>query len=277
MTVAAFDPSLVDRDPSRRTVIRRIRNIYEATPDELRETASHWYDNVHEAAAKAAVGGHSIKQAAGLVAAVSPNMDWEQRNIRAFDEVSSLSGKQWAAIQRSARAGRGRTDEAKEALHGIGVATATDSNLIKAHRIWNLGEDPDDVMPRSSAPKTNSFMHNIEEPGKAGPVTIDGRQADIHVDSMRPWKWSGRGISSANLKTKASRYEENEEHLRGAADAISRSRGQTVLPHQVQAVTWEMGKQIERGFDPQRSKGDPRLGQSYQGRLNAFLSGQGRA
>lgn len=265
----------IDRDPNRRTAIRRVRNIFDATPDEVRQAGEHWYDNVHEAAAKAAnvTPGRTVKHAAGLVAAVSPNMDWEKNNINAFDEVSSLSGRQWQAISRSVAAGH-RTDEAREALRGMSISTAPDSNLLKAHRIWDLGEDFEDVLPRNGAPKTNSFAHNIWQPHVAGPVTIDGRQADITVDAMRPWAM-GRGIYSAALKTgKQTRYEAYEDHVRGATDAINRSSGTHLLPHQVQAVVWEGAKPIERGFDPNRKKADARTGQSYQRRLSAFQAGQ---
>jgi hypothetical protein len=143
---------------------------------------------------------------------------------------------------------------------------------VKAHRIWNLNENPEDVLPRRTAPKTNSFWHNMTSPQVRGHVTNDGRAADQVVDAMRDWEQS-RGISSAALKTgKQTRYENYEEaHVR-AADSL-KAMGLTVLPHQVQAVNWELGKHIERQFDPARSQGDVRTGQSYQHRLNEFRAG----
>lgn len=270
-----FDPSTIQKDPTRRTMVRRLRNIYEATPDEVREAGMTWYDKVHDASLKALPGtGRSIAHAAGVVAAVSPNMDWERNNINAFDEISSLGSRQWKAIERSASQpkqdnGRrpGRTDEAREALQGLSISSAGDRNLLKAKRIWVDGEDPEDVLDRRTAPKTHSFMHNIISPQVSGHVTTDGRHADILTDGMRPWEYD-RGISSAATKTgKATRYEQYEDATRSAA----RSAG--VLPHQVQAIIWEQGKRIERGFDPTRSKGDIRAGQSYQKRQSSFDEG----
>lgn len=264
-----FDPSTVDRDPTRRTMVRRLRNIYEATPDEVREAGENWYGNVHDAVHKAvsATPGRTMLHGAGVVAAVSPNMDWERNNINAFDELSSLSGRQWDAVHRSAAAPGPRTDAAREALHGLSISSASDRNLMKAHRIWVAGENPDEVLPRSTAPKTNSFMHNIASPHVAGPVTSDGRHSDILADGMRPWEYD-RGISSgANKRGTPTRYERYEDATRAAA------KGAGILPHQMQAVVWEQGKRIERGFDPTRSKGDVRVGQSYQKRQASFNEG----
>jgi uncharacterized protein with PIN domain len=278
-----FSSAGIDIDPDRRTVVRRLRNIYEATPDEIREAGMHWYGNVHDAAQKAARDyGRSTRQAAAVVAAVSPNMDWERNNINAFDEIGGLTPEHWDAIRRSDRQapvtradgkmGKApRSEEAKRLLQGLSISSATDSALIKAHRIWDEGVDPDEVLNRRTAPKTNSFFHNILAPHEAGHVTVDGRHSDLIVDAMRPWagRGSSRGISSAALKTgKTTRYEEYEDHTRAVAAHYG------ILPHQFQAVVWEGAKPIERGFDPSRTKGDPRRGQSYSGRLAEFHGGR---
>lgn len=272
----------INIDPSRRVAVRRMRNIYEAAPDDIREAGINWYGNVHDAAMKAARDtGRTTRQAAGVVAAVSPNMDWEQNNINAFHEIDTLTPEHWDAIRRSESQPRvlnskgkltkaPRTQEVKDILSGMSLSTTTDGNLLKAHRIWAGGEDPDQVLPRSSAPKTNSFFHNINAPHLAGPVTVDGRHSDLIVDAMRPWSGAGsnRGIGSAATKTgKVTRYEDYEEHTRVAAGRYG------LLPHQMQAVVWEAAKPIERGFDSSRKQGDARTGQSYQGRLREFMAG----
>lgn len=264
-----FDPSTIERDPTRRTMVRRLRNIYEATPDEVRDAGKNWYGNVHDAVQKAvsATPGRTMLHGAGVVAAVSPNMDWERNNINAFDELSSLSGKQWNAIRRSASTPGPRTDEASHAVHGLSISSSSDRNLMKAHQIWVAGRDPEEVLPRSTAPKTNSFMHNIASPHVAGYVTNDGRHSDILTDAMRPWEYD-RGISSAATKRGTpTRYERYSDATSAAA------KGAGILPHEMQAVVWEQGKKIERGFNPTRSKGDIRVGQSYQKRQSSFNEG----
>jgi hypothetical protein len=275
---------VVNKDPSRATVVRRLRNVYESTPENLREEGMNWYGSVHEAASKAArAANRSTRQASGVVAAVSPNMDWERNNINAFDEISSLKPEHWDAIQKSdsqpqVRNAQGkmvkapRTQQVREILSGMSLSSSPDSNLIKAHKIWNLGEDPEAVLPRRSAPKTNSFFRNINAPHVGGDVTVDGRHADLIADAMRPWsgEGAGRGIQSAALPSgKRTRYEDYEEHTRSLAKNVG------ILPHELQAVVWTGAKPIERGFDSARAQGDARTGQSYQRRLREFHAGRG--
>lgn len=264
--------SAADKDPQYRTVSRRLRNMYEAAPDEVKQAGHDWYPKVNKAVTSAVSGtSKSVRAGAGVVAAVSPNMDWERDNIAAFDELSSLKGRQWEAIHDSAKQGT-RTKAAADILQGMGLAKAPDSNLVKAHRIWHGGEDFEDVLSRRTAPKTNSFARNIADPSTSRDVTVDGRHADIVVDSMRPWKNSGvsnRGISSANLaKGGSTRYENYEAQTARVADSLE------IPPHALQATVWEMGKSVERGFNPDRKQGDMRRGQSYSGRLSEFTSGR---
>ena len=264
-------PQFNDPDPD--TAKNRLLKIYDNAVEHDPETAEkgmQWYEAVHNVAA--AYGRSSrkgTKAAAGVVAAVSPNMDWERSNIKAFDEIDNLSGKDWETISHSAQQGR-RTPEAREVLKGYGISSAGDRALMKAHLIWHGGVDPDEVLKRQGAPKTNSFMHNIHDVGKTDVVTIDGRAADEVADTMRPWQ-QGRGVSSAATKTgKVTRYENYENHFRDAAAA----RG--IKPHEMQAVTWEEGKNVERKWNPERKQGDMRVGQSYQSRINEFQGGAGQ-
>ncbi len=260
--------SRINKDPAADVAVTRMRNIYDATDDHVREAGKNWYANVHEAARKGLADnrapGRTIHHAAGVIAAVSPNMDWEKNNISAFDEISNMSSRQWDSVRRSAAGGQ-RTPETADALRGLSVSSASDSALMKAHRIWVGGEDMDSVLNRRTAPKTNSFAHNIAEPHKAGHVTVDGRHSDVIVDAMRPWTES-RGVSSAVNKTGSrTRYENYEQHTRDAAAHVG------LLPHEMQAIVWEGAKPVERGFVPGRKKADPRIGQSYQKRVSQRL------
>lgn len=252
----------VDRDPTIRTQAMRLRNLYIATPDEVRQVGSQWYPQVHDAAQKAAhEHGRTTRAASGVVSAVSPNMDWENSNINAFDEIGNLNHEDWRSIEASARMDSRHPDVAamlKEKAPSL--SRAPDTGLLKAHRIWHGGEDPDVVLPRATAPKTNHFFHNILEPHKDTGATIDGRQADIAVDAMRPWKMD-RGISSADLKRGGqSRYENYEHAVNIAAQRFG------ILPHELQATTWTQAKDLEK-TRPTQKQGDPRLAQSYQSRM----------
>lgn len=258
-----------------------------------------WYGNVHDAIRKD-IGmfgnGLSVHHGAGIVAAVSPNMDFESNNIHALSELAGMTPEHWGIvaasanqpgipfIDKSGRRGRKvapRTAEAASMLSEVApsVSTAPDSNLMKAHAIIH-GADFNDVLNRRTAPKTNSFAHDLADPSHTshGFVTIDGRQADIIANRMRPWTWSNRGISSAALPTGGqTRYEDHEAVMHAATSRLARRHEafRNATPADVQAVTWLMGQHVERmpptvSGEP-RQKGVSRRGQPYilgNGRLN---------
>lgn len=245
---------------AQRLAAGNIAHMYDTAPKHIQETGRLWYPKVHEATAKGARQmGMSIDHAAGLVAAVSPNMDWEKSNIGAFKELHTLKPEQWDAVHRSAAAPGGRSREAKSALRGLSISSAPDSNLVKAHRIMG-GEHPDDVLNLRTAPKTNSFFHNIADPSNPHHVTVDGRHNDIATNTLRPWK-TGRGIGSAGLKRGTSRYEHFANATKNAAQAVG------VEPSTMQAVSWEHGRHLERTgltkAGTPRKVGVRRTGQGY--------------
>jgi hypothetical protein len=269
--VRAAITAKVNRDPSTRSQTLRLRNIYDATPAQVKEAGKQWYPTVHDAAQKAAREyGRPVRAAAGLVAAVSPSMDWEKHNISAFDEIGNLDHSDWDAIAHSSQGHTRHPDvTAMLAEKAPSLSHAPDLGLMKAHKIWHEGVDPDEVMPVQSAPKTNHFFHNILEPHKDTGATIDGRQADIAVDAMRPWTM-GRGISSAATKRGTpTRYENYQNAVQRTAKHLG------IMPHDLQATTWTHAKDVEKGFDPTRTKGDERLAQSYQSRIQHFAQGAG--
>jgi hypothetical protein len=263
-----------------RAAVRHVSNVHEAGTPEEHKAGSLWYPKVHDAVAKGAKElGISHLHASGLVAAVSPSMDFDRNNIGAFHEMAKLGGSQWDAIHHSALATPGgkqhiRTPAAREALHGLSLSTAADGALLKAHRIIQ-GEHPDDVMPARTNPKTNSFMHAIHDPSGSGLTTIDGRAHDIGQNQMWPWEYSGRGISSAALKTSQSptlasgkpnkrfgvrtRYEHFSDAYHAAAQASD------VHPNEMQARTWLTGKRLEKTRPDGRmmQKGASRKRQPY--------------
>lgn len=242
-----------------------LHSVEQASPGEL-QSGQQWYPKVHEAVRKGIRGGgflsgHSDKMlaGAGLVAAVSPNMDWEASNIHAFKELRSIKSSGWNTVM-SAQEGESRRAKASQAaakgvFTGMSVAQASLPNLRKAGRIIQ-GEDPNEVLNPRGAPKTFNFMHNIADPDDHRFATIDGRAFDTMTNRMRPWE-VGRGISTANLTRGTSRYEHSRDVVIQAASNFGWS------PSATQAVSWEHVKQgIERQSGA-RKQGPARLGQPY--------------
>ena len=247
-----------------RTTVRNIQTVHDLASPEVHQRGREWYPRVHEAVAKGVRGtGTSPEHGAGIVAAISPQMDWSGRNLPALGSLHKLKSKDWDVIHRSA-AGKRRTPEADALLRGTPLAHAQDKALVRAHRMME-GEHPTDVMPRRTSPKTHSFFHNIAYPDKPTHVTIDYRAHDIAANKMYPAAFSGRGLDTAELKSgKPTRY----EHFENAYRAAARGRG-IELPHHLQAITWEAGKHIETSAPTKsgkpRVKGIVRKGQPYVG------------
>jgi len=108
-----------------------------------------WYASAHSIAADMAVRhGLTVRQCAGVLAALSPQTGWAE-NIRLADEACG-SGK-----------ASGHTFDA----------------CGKADRIL-AGEDPADVL---GGRKVRSFFANIVEPGRSGAVTVDRHCVDMLV------------------------------------------------------------------------------------------------
>lgn len=259
MTASRFPAVDMESRYRRRQAVQNIASVYNSADAKTRAEGRMWYQRVNEMTSKDVRGTSlSERQGAGIVAAVSPNMDWENSNSSAVRDLNRLNSSQWKDIAKGDNS----------ALKGTQVSSAYTSGLIKAKRIMD-GEDPDEVLSRRTAPKTNSFFHNIAEPDVNGPVTIDGRAHDIAANRLQTWE-SNRGIGSAALKTgKKTRYEHFEDSYRSAAHALSEQHGEHLLPHEVQAVTWERGKQIERSVPTKsgapRKFGVKREGQPYLG------------
>lgn len=262
---------------------RRLANMGMALPDHLVEEGRQWYPKVHEASAKfigaETAEGHkvtNIHQAAGVVAAVSPSMDFEGNNIKALGELQGMTKEHWDILRHSTDQPE-RTEEARSMLREVAPSMSVqgDRNLLKAQRIM-AGEQWHDVLPIQTAPKTHHFALNIAEPGRDTGVTVDGRHHDIITNRMRSWTDYNRGISSAATSSgKPTRYEVMEDITRAAGRSAGRrdDRFAGILPHDMQAVLWVGGKWLERGGGVTK-QGPKREGQRYtdsRGNLNAHL------
>lgn len=160
-----------------------------------------WYHAAHAIAAEhAATYGTTVSQAAGVIAALSPQTGWAE-NIR-------LAGEFWR------RHAQRRTDL---------MSGHTTDAIVKCQRIGR-GEDPYLVL---GGRKVRSFYANILRPDTPGPVTID-RHA-IAVIMARPLPASdpdARSPERPGVYTRAA----------GAYRTVARMVG--LHPHQVQAVVW---------------------------------------
>lgn len=237
-----------------------IHAISTASPEHIAE-GKMWYPRVHEEVSSSlSRRGFLSSQpdralaASGLVAAVSPNADWEKVNTHALRELAGLKSRQVHTLV------HGQDDEIKGMVSSMAIGRAPIANLRKTGRILQ-GEDPEAVLPRESSPKVNSFMHNIYDPSSRSHVTIDGRMFDVLTNRGRQWE-SKRGISKgAGVRGTPSRYEHAEGIVTEAADAVG------LDPSAAQSVAWLHGQSAERMGQTRRGtdriKGVNRVGQPY--------------
>lgn len=255
-------------------IVRRLANFAESIPEHRIAAGKIWYPEAHDVAHRSGREfGTSTRTSAGMMAALSGGLEWEQ-NKSAFHDLLKLTPEHENIIKHSSIQSR-RTSEAEDLLNKEypALTVTTDRNIGKALDIYR-GKDPEEVLDRRSNPKTNSFFRNIHDP--EGPeVTVDFRAYDLVSNEMRPSREYSRGINSADLvrgsghsfKPHLSRYERIAEVYDILANRGVRGfkRG-----NQAQAALWVAGKDIELSRPlkggGQRSVGIPRKGESYMTR-----------
>lgn len=218
---------------TRHDVIARLTSMVWNAPPDVIEQGRYWYDEAHEAARQhAKLWDITTKQAAGVLAAISPNLDAD----------ANFNG-------------------ADDAMAGINIMHITDRQYQKAKACFE--RDPTEVLNPRTGPKTWAFFWNIYAPSLRERVTIDGRFADVIANEMRPWKQK-RGIDIGGPGTRYESY----EHVTEDAARWLRGRGMPWMTAvQVQAICWVEAKRIEfatphcKGLP--RKQGPSRKGQRY--------------
>jgi hypothetical protein len=213
-------------------VVDRLVTMVLETPEPTFSQGRYWYERAHNSAvAIGALLGVSTRNAAGVLAAISPNLDADDNFARATHIVDGT-----------------------DTLHVTGRQRAKARACLEC--------DPTEVLNPRTGPKTWAFFWNIYGPSLREHVTIDGRFADVIANEMRPWKLK-RGIDRGGSGT---RYESYEIVTEDAARELRRTYP-WMTAVQVQAITWMEAKRIEfatphcKGLP--RRQGPTRKGQAY--------------
>jgi hypothetical protein len=190
-----------------RKIKANILKVYNQASDAERSAGMYWYETAHnDARAIAEKNGVTVQQACGVIAAISPGLEWGLNLIQANEFV--------------------RAFKAKRKLPQVGVYGQ--KNVIKAKRILQ-GENPYDVLPLTG-PKVRAFYYCISEPLTAESVCIDR-----HARCLAYYKLSDRTATSivrpAEFRRLAAVYAQLASEL-------------GLRPHQLQAITWVTWKRI---------------------------------
>lgn len=218
-------------------VTRVARFVAEADPAAF-DAGRNWYDAAHDAAISfGRLAGVKTRNAAGVIAAISPQLDAEA-NLDPMWIAKIIVGQPVA--------GRG---------------AITGAQRDKAGRC--LQYDPTDVLDPRTGPKTWNFFWNIWAPTLRDHVTIDGRYADVLANRMLGWK-DKRGIDTGGP---GSRYERFAFVTEDVARNLRAHGFPWMTAPQVQAIAWCEAKRIERvGITTRgtvRKNGPHRKGQPY--------------
>ncbi len=186
-----------------------ILKVYNRATDAEREQGLYWYATANKDA-QAIAERHNVplKHVAGVIAALSPGLEWGLNLLQADELISAF-----------------KTDKPRPSVGVYGK-----KNVNKAYEILQ-GQDPLTVLPKTG-PKTRAFYSCIESPENSFQVTIDR-----HAKCLAYWRLTDREAISA---VRPAEY----EHLARHYNVISERLG--LMPHQLQAITWVAWKRIVR-------------------------------
>lgn len=193
--------------PLSRKILNNIRKVYnQATADE-REQGLYWYQTAHnDAQVIADRHGVTVSQAAGVIAAISPGLEWGLNLIQADEFIKAY--------------------KAGSKLPMIGVYGR--KNMTKAKQIL-YGKEVYDALP-TTGPKTYAFFRCIEGSQGTSLVVIDR-----HAKCLAYYQLTDRDKFSA---VRLGEYDYLVRHYRHVAEQLD------LIPHQLQAITWVTWKRI---------------------------------
>lgn len=198
------------------TRTRNITAAFRAATIEDRAAGREWYQRASYLALQLATEhGTTMRQAAGVIAALSPRLAW-RKNV----EYARLAFRlYYVGTMRHPLQSRAVWESQMPVLK---------ANARKAWRILE-GEDPDAVL---GGPKVRAFYFTIVSPDDPRAVVIDRHAFDVAagqvLDDAR------RGI----VLGRKGAYDAVSTLYRRAARIISRETGEHWTPAEIQATTW---------------------------------------
>jgi GNAT superfamily N-acetyltransferase len=236
----AFDPHQ-PRDPHTGQWIASPSNVVsmwnQTTPGE-REAGASWYPMAHQTAlALAKKYGVSKEEAAGLLAAYSPQTPWGRDQIEASEAlryghgVGGKAGAVWFTHDDP-------TVEDRVGIMATGGTRALADKIIAGGDFDTLtaGRNKDGTL-KPNSPKIRAFYHLIAaggQPDPANPRVVIDRHAMSVVYGKRLTNEDYTRMRPGSTK----KYQPLVDAYVEAAKEISKQEGHTVSPETVQAATW---------------------------------------
>jgi len=193
------------------SVSNLLTTLERATPEDWTEGLA-WYDTAHsEAVDLADTFGLPVDTCAGIIAALSPQQQWDVNLAQARVFIASKG-------------------------------TASVHFSLCVNRARAILNDPSaDPLSILGGPKVRSFYRNIAEPQTPGPVTIDRHAVAILHGTDTPYFLS----TYPKLLDRKAIYRIATGYYRCAARLYSEHNNTTYHPHQIQAVAWVAHRNTE--------------------------------
>lgn len=184
-----------------------ILKAYNRATESEREQGMYWYSTAHkDAKAIADRHGVMVSAVAGVIAALSPGLQWGLNLLQA-DALAAAFAQD--------------TPRPNVGVYGW-------KNVNKAWEILQ-GRHPLAVLPETG-PKTRAFYRCVADPEASYAVTVDR-----HAKCLAHWRLTDRDAFSA---VRVAEYAYLAWHYRVIAERLG------IMPHQLQAITWVTWKRI---------------------------------
>lgn len=216
--------------------------------------------------------GERVHRAAGVLARLSPQTEWET-NVRQAHETFHMDDNATQALHNLRTDARDparptkkqgkvvpgqfdRYEVRNDAGDKMDLNKQPSRDILRAHDIATGRAQPEDYVPMDPVHrvKIGSFAHNIEHPDSSPHTTVDFRAHDVATGQLLSTS-TDRGLSgnakSVGRTKDARRYDMIEEAHNRAADFINenhadrRQQRGPLQPKQVQAVTWWADKNYQ--------------------------------
>ncbi len=193
--------------------LRKARNniirVYEKATEAERAAGTNWYPEAREFAVELSIRYNiSVKAVAHVIAALSPNITWDQNK----------------------RAARIVIDECSHSRYWIASVPGYPANIEKARWIAHNAIHGVDWAHLLSGPKVTAFADNILHPPSSNSVTVD-----VHALSIAD---GVRYTSKTAPKLTPKQYEFYADVYRKTAAQLE------LTPLELQAITWVIWRRL---------------------------------
>lgn len=220
---------------------KHIIAMYDQATEGEKATGKDWYPNAHKiAVAMSKAYGITPRQAAGVIAAYSPQTPWGKNLMEASEVLRTHTAIGGKGAHLDIVKTPNDTQESRYGVMASGVNHKRAQALLSGADFENVfggKRNKNGSLPPSSL-KVRSFAELIAKGGQTDPhrtkVVIDRHAAGV----ARGVRLTERDYAIEGPSSSHKKYAAYADAYREAAALLSKREGRTVTPEEVQATTW---------------------------------------